>query len=224
MSNLYSLILTNAHIYFIGFIQPDVLFNHFQRGDLDDFIARMSIVTPRPVFFSYKDFTKPTDSITVEEILRQVRTNHLSPNLEYRFMPEALEIFRAYFDELVADVNRTDVFDETEQRSVLNKMLVSPRVIAYSWCDQYFMVWSFSVFPGACLQWDNFCPSLVCVISPKLVSLLNTNKDTLKEINFLADMAYLKLAEIYLFFVKLADIKSVMKRQTFPQVAKLKYH
>lgn len=118
------LIISNKSI-FSGFIQPDILFNQVQKGDSDGFLARMSIVTPRLVSFDYDDFTSLDDAIKVEDLLRKVKSHHIISNISYTFSPDALLRYKSYYSEVKAHSDSMDIFTQPEQRSILNKMLVS---------------------------------------------------------------------------------------------------
>lgn len=110
--------------FIAGFIQPDVLFNKIQGGDPDGFLARMLLVTPQLCSFRYEDYQYNDTALTLEDILRRTRTNHIIPNLEYNFSDEALDIFKVQFNTLCKMMDNMDVFEETEQRSVVNKIKV----------------------------------------------------------------------------------------------------
>lgn len=63
--------------------------------------------------------------MTIEEILRNVKTQHNTPDLQYNFSEEALAVYKKFHDELNEEMMAKDVFDENDQRSVISKMAVS---------------------------------------------------------------------------------------------------
>ena len=101
------------------------MFNQMQKGDADGFLARMLVVSPKLVNFKYEDYHYNHDTLGIEQLLACIKNQHVTPNMEYNFDDAALEIYIQFFNDLNESISTKDVFEESDQRAVLNKMAVS---------------------------------------------------------------------------------------------------
>ena len=127
-----------------------------QRGDADGFLARMLIISPKLVSFKYEDYQLNKETLGVEQLLKAIKNQHNTSNIAYTFDTAALQVYIEFFNYLNETMTSKDVFEESDQRSVLNKMAVS--VKKYS---------------------RHRKPSLTCIVTLLASSLYRTQRELL---------------------------------------------